>query len=97
MILSFADDATEDIFHGINTKHTRKKLDPTLHDIAGRKLDMLDAAIDLNDLRVPPANRLEALKGDLKGKFSIRINDQYRIVFSWVPRGAKDVEIIDYH
>lgn len=97
MIQSFADNATEDIFNGLNSKQARKKLDPSLYSIACRKLDMLDAAIDLNDLKIPPANRLEALKGNFKGKHSIRINDQYRIVFIWGIHGPEQVEIIDYH
>lgn len=97
MIQSFADSATEDIFNGVNSKQARKRLDPSLYSIACRKLDMLDAAINLNDLKVPPANRLEALKGDLKGKYSIRINDQYRIIFVWGIKGPEQVEIIDYH
>lgn len=97
MILSFANDATADIFNGLNSKRARKILDPSLHSIAFRKLDMLDAAINLNDLKIPPANRLEALKGDLKGKHSIGINDQYRIVFFWSPLGPTEVEIMDYH
>lgn len=97
MIQSFADSATEDIFNGLNSKQARKKLDPSLYSVACRKLDMLDAAINLNDLKMPPANRLEALKGKLKGKYSIRINDQYRIVFIWGIQGPEQVEIIDYH
>ncbi|GJL92886.1 type II toxin-antitoxin system RelE/ParE family toxin [Hyphococcus sp.] len=62
-----------------------------------RKLDMLDAAEDLKDLKSPPGNRLEALKGERKGQHSIRINDQWRVCFIWRPDGAHDVEIIDYH
>ena len=58
---------------------------------------MLEAAKDINDLRIPPSNRLEALRGNLKGKYSIRINEQYRIVFSWTANGAEEVEIVDYH
>jgi proteic killer suppression protein len=65
--------------------------------VARRKLIMIDAAPVLAALRSPPANRLEALKGDLRGKYSIRINDQWRIVFRWVAGGAEDVEITDYH
>jgi proteic killer suppression protein len=65
--------------------------------IALRKLDMIDAAEDLADLRTPPGNRLEALKGDRKGQYSIRINDQFRICFRWTKGGAEDVEIVDYH
>ena len=97
MIQSFADDATQDIFDGINSKNARKTLDASLHAIAFRKLDLLNAAIDLNDLKLLPGNRLEALKGDLKGKYSIRINDQYRIVFAWTLHGPENVEIMDYH
>lgn len=97
MIQSFADNAVEDVFNGINSKRARKKLSPSLHAVACRKLDMMDAATNLNDLKIPPANRLEALKGDLKGKYSIRINDQFRIVFYWGILGPEEVDIIDYH
>ena len=97
MIQSFSDQGTEDIYNGFNTKLARKTIDPLLHAVAWRKLDMLDAAKDLNDLKIPPANRLEALKGDLKGKFSIRINDQYRVIFSWGVLGPEGVKITDYH
>lgn len=97
VIQSFADDATEDIFNNVNSKQARKKLNPLMCPVAVRKLDMLNAAIDLNDLKIPPANKLEALKGDLKGKHSIRINDQYRIVFIWGLEGPREVEITDYH
>ena len=65
--------------------------------VAQRKLDMIKAAIRLEDLRIPPANRLEALHGDLKGKHSIRINNQWRVVFRWLGKDAADVQIIDYH
>ena len=65
--------------------------------MARRKLLMIDAAVDLRDLRVPPGNRLEKLKGDRSGQYSIRINDQWRICFRWQKDGAHDVEIIDYH
>lgn len=64
---------------------------------AMRKLAMLDAASDLSDLRVPPANRLEALKGDRTGRYSIRINGQYRVCFVWTTQGPSEVEICDYH
>lgn len=97
MIESFSDEATHNIFDGLNTKKARKKLDTALFSVASRKLDMINAAVDLEDLRIPPSNRLEALKGDLKGKHSIRINDQYRIVFCWTAKGAEEVEIMDYH
>ena len=97
MIRSFADDATRDVYDGINSKRARKRLDPKLFSIAHRKLDMIDASVDLVDLKIPPSNHLEVLKGDLKGMHSIRINDKYRIIFRWTMQGAEDVKIIDYH
>src|SRR5262245_5068412 len=97
MIFSFGDQATEDIYHGYSTKRARKKFPSTLVSSAIRKLDMLDAAQELKDLCEPPGNHLEALKGDLKGMHSIRINDQWRIIFKWTLQGAEEVEIIDYH
>jgi len=97
VIKSFADDATEDIYHGINSKKSHKRLHPDLHSKACRKFDMIDAALSLNDLKEPPGNHLELLRGDLRGKHSIRINDQYRIVFRWSDLGVEEVEIIDYH
>lgn len=97
MIQSFADGATENIYNGVNSKRAQKRLNPALHGVACRKLDMIDAAHTLKDLRVPPGNRLEALKGDLEGKYSIRINDQYRILFSWGSLGPEEIEIVDYH
>ena len=97
MIESFADKATADIFDGINSAEARKRLPRELVRTAVRKLDMIDSASDLNDLRVPPGNRLEELKGDRKGQHSIRVNDQYRICFEWTSGGAARVEIVDYH
>ena len=97
MILSFKDVGTQDIFNGENTKSARKICPQTLFDVAFRKLDQIDSAVELNDLRVPPGNRLEALKGDRTGQHSIRINDQYRICFIWTNSGATEVEIVDYH
>lgn len=97
MIRSFGDEATGDIFDGINTKRARKRLDPSLYPVACRKLDMLDAALNLDDLKIPPGNRLEPLKGGLRGKYSIRINDQYPIIFAWGIQGPEEVEITDYH
>jgi toxin HigB-1 len=91
-IRSFGDRDTADLFHGRSTKGTRKFPSPA----AGRKLDMLNAAKVLRDLAAPPGNRLEPLKGNLKGFHSIRVNDQYRIVFRW-DEGAHDVRIVDYH
>lgn len=97
MILSFKDVGTEDIFNGENTKSARKTCPQTLFSVALRKLDQIDSAVELNDLRVPPGNRLEALEGDRTGQHSIRINDQYRICFIWTKNGAVDVEIVDHH
>ena len=96
MILDFGDQATEDIFHGDNTK-TARRLPVLLWRLARRKLDMLNAAHERRDLMVPPGNRLEALKGHLAGFHSIRINDQFRIVFKWVDGNVRGVRITDYH
>ena len=96
MIVSFADTATEALFHGERGKKLRR-LPPEIHRTAIRKLDMVNAAKELRDLRAPPGNRLEALEGDLQGKHSIRVNDQWRIVFRWESGDAHDVEIVDYH
>ena len=96
--MQFADTGTADIYHGRDTKKARRTLPQDLWNVARRKLDMLNAAVDLNDLKVPPANRLEKLTGDLEGHWSIRINDQYRIVFKWDDKnGASEVRILDYH
>ena len=97
MPFSFADIETEDIYHGRKSKKAVKRLSPAYWDVAQRKLHMVKAAHRLEDLKIPPANRLEALSGNLKGKHSIRINDQWRIVFRWTGKDAEDVKIIDYH
>jgi proteic killer suppression protein len=96
MITSFGDKGTSDLFHGISSRYANK-LPNKMHEIALYKLDMLNGAQVLEDLRSPPGNRLEALKGDLKGFYSIRINSQWRIIFRWSENSAKDVQIIDYH
>jgi proteic killer suppression protein len=96
MIRSFGNKTAEDIFNGSNTKDARK-LPNMLWNSTARKLDQINAAINLNDLRVPPGNRLEALKGDLTGYHSIRINDQYRITFKWINGDAHEVKVEDYH
>jgi toxin HigB-1 len=96
MILSFADKGSEDFYNGENTKATRR-IPAEIHKVAFRKLVILNSAQALQDLRVPPANRLEALKGDREGQFSIRINDKWRIVFKWENNNASDVAIVDYH
>jgi proteic killer suppression protein len=97
MILDFADEATEDVFHGNRSKAARRCLPPELWPAARRKLDRLNRAREPRDLADPPGNRLEALKGDYAGFFSIRINDQYRIVFRFERSDARDVQIVDYH
>ncbi|MBI3615808.1 MAG: type II toxin-antitoxin system RelE/ParE family toxin [Candidatus Omnitrophica bacterium] len=96
MILSFGDEAAEDIFHGENTK-TARRIPVSIWKTVGRKLDMLNAAHELWDLAVPPGNRLEALRGNWAGRHSIRINDQFRIVFRWKDGNAHGVRITDYH
>lgn len=93
MIKSFKDKETEKLFN----RHFSKKLPQNLQHLARRKLVMLDAAPELNTLRIPPGNKLEALKGDRKGQHSIRINDQWRVCFRWKTGDAYDVEIADYH
>lgn len=97
MIASFKDQGTEDVYNGQDTRSARKACPVSLWKLAARKLDMLDAATALTDLRVPPGNRLEQLLGNRKGQHSIRINDQYRIYFIWSSQGAEQVEIVDYH
>jgi proteic killer suppression protein len=97
MILSFRNRATEDIFNGEDTKKARKVCPSNLWNVAQRKLDLVDSATSLDDLRIPPNNRLEVLVDDRQGQYSIRINDQYRICFIWTVNGAKMVEIVDYH
>ena len=97
MIQNFINIGAEDIFNGKNTKNARNTLPLSMWHIATRKLDQLDSVIALEELKVPPGNRLEALTGKRKGQFSIRINDQYRICFKWGEAGPSNVEIIDYH
>ncbi len=97
MIVSFHDKATEDIFNGVNSKLARKVCPQTLWRIAARKLDQLDSVQSLEELKVPPGNRLESLSGDRAGSYSVRINEQYRICFSWEELGPTNVEITDYH
>ncbi len=97
MIVSFRDRATEDIFAGTDSKPARRACPVDLWRVARRKLDQLNAAVALTDLRAPPANRLEVLKGDRRGQHSIRINDQYRVCFEWTAEGPASVEITDYH
>ena len=93
MIKTFGDNETEKTWKG--TRSTR--LSNQIQQIARRKLRMINNAININDLRIPPANRLEKLKGNLKGHYSVRINEQWRIIFKWKSTDAYEVKIIDYH
>lgn len=93
MIKEFGDKETEKIWNGIRSK----KLPSEIQNVARRKLRMLNNAVDINDLRIPPANRLEKLKGDLSEFHSIRINNQWRIIFKWLNNDAYEVKIVDYH
>ena len=93
MIRSFRGRMTEAVFQG----RCPKGFPTDIFPVARRKLGMLDAALTLDALRVPPANRLEALKKDRKGQHSIRINDQWRVCFRWTNLGPEAVEIVDYH
>lgn len=93
VIRSFRDSTTERLW----SRQRVKTIDPRIERTALRKLVMLDAAETLDDLRVPPGNRLEALRGDRIGQHSIRINQQWRICFTWTDAGPSDVEIVDYH
>jgi toxin HigB-1 len=97
MIISFKDQGSEDIFDGNDSKEARKQCPSNSWKVVRRKLDQVNAALSLDDIKVPPGNRLEELKGDRKGQHSIRINDQYRICFIWTSEGASEVEIVDYH
>jgi toxin HigB-1 len=96
MIQSFADQTTADIFRERNTKAARQ-IPKDVWRSAQRKLKMLDVAAQLNDLESPPGNRLQALKGQMKGRHSIRVNDQYRVTFRWEDGHAFEVAVEDYH
>ena len=93
MILSFGNSDTESVWNGVRVK----KLPLEIQNTGRRKLRMLNNSVNLTDLRVPPANRLEKLSGNLKDFYSIRINDQWRIIFQWNAGNATEVKIIDYH
>jgi toxin HigB-1 len=97
MIVSFSGLGTEDIFNGRNSRHARQTCPRNLWPIAVRKLDQMDSVVTLDELRIPPGNRLEALGGDRRGQSSIRINQRYRICFMWTESGPAQVEIVDYH
>lgn len=92
MIASFKCSETQALARGQSVRRFA-----AIEAVARRKLRQLEIAGRLDDLRIPPGNRLEALRGDRKGQFSIRINDQFRVCFRWTPAGAADVEIVDYH
>ncbi len=93
MILSFGSKDTLKIWHGERSG----KIPLEIQQTGRRKLRMINNSQDLKDLRIPPSNRLKALKGSLKGRYSIRINDQWRIIFRWENNNAYEVEIVDYH
>jgi len=93
MLKSFGDKISEKIWNGIRSE----KLPNEIQDVARRKLRMIHNAQDVNDLLIPPANRLEKLKGDLKEFYSIRINNQWRIIFKWINNDAYEIRIVDYH
>jgi proteic killer suppression protein len=96
MIQSFADKTTADVFQERNTKDARR-LTRELWRVVQRKLKMLDVAVRINDLESPPGNRLEALKGQMRGRYSIRVNEQYRVTFRWEDGHAFEVAVEDYH
>jgi len=97
MIQSFKSKGTEDIFNGLSSKIARKICPKNLWKIAARKLDQIDSVLSLDELRIPPGNRLEALTRNRLGQYSVRINDQYRICFKWSETGPVEVIITDYH
>lgn len=96
MIVSFKEPGTEAIFNGQTSREARRACPQALWRIAVRKLEQLDSVVMIDELRVPPGNRLEALTGDRVGQHSIRINEQYRICFVWTESGPDAVEIADY-
>jgi len=96
VIVSFGDQMTEDVYNGKNTKAARR-IPRELWDRVETKLDMLNAAVSLHDLRIPPSNHLELLRGGLRGWMSIRINQQYRLIFRFEKGNCLDVRCTDYH
>jgi toxin HigB-1 len=93
MIVSFKSKEAEYIWNGVFSK----KIPTQIQDIIRRKLRMINNSHTINDLRIPPSNRLEQLKGDRKGQYSIRINDQWRICFEWIDGNVHNIDIVDYH
>ncbi len=96
MIVSFRNKATEAIFDGRNTTSARRALPQELHSRAAKKMEVLNASVSRESVGKIPASHLEKLKGDRKGQYSVRINDQYRICFRWTNQGPADVEVVDY-
>ena len=96
MIIGYADEATRDVHIGVQSRAARR-FGASVRDVARRKLDLIGAAADIRDLAVPPGNRLEKLKGRLAGFYSIRVNDQFRIIFKFHAGQASHVQIVDYH
>ena len=97
MIRSFKGKGTEDIFNGVKSRIARRTCPQSIWKIAARKLEQLDSVIALEELRIPPGNRLEALERDRQGQHSIRINEKYRVCFRWEESDAYEVEVTDYH
>lgn len=97
VIRSFADAATEDVFDGRDSRRARRCCPALLWPVARRKLDQLNRVRELQELRAPPGNRLERLRGDRQGRYSIRINEQYRVCFRWEDGHAEEVQVTDYH
>ena len=97
VIISFREGGTKDVFNGRDTRNARRSCPAAIRSVAQRKLDQIDSAAALSDLRTPPGNRLERLAGDRSGQLSIRVNDRYRICFIWTYAGPAEVEITDYH
>jgi len=97
VIQSFANEGTEDVFNGRATRKARAVCPPNLWWVAWRKLDQLDSVARLDELAIPPGNRLETLTGDRAGRYSIRINERHRVCFAWTVGGPTNVEIADYH
>ena len=95
--MEFADPWTQDIYDGLDSERARKTLPRNLHKMAQNKLSIMSFAESAEDLRAPPSNHLEKLRGNRRGQYSIRVNDRYRICFRWVNGEALDVMIVDYH
>ena len=97
MIKTFKSAGTENIFDGVASQAARRCCPQSIWSVARRKLDQINRVQDVNELKVPPGNRLERLKGDRQNQYSIRINQQYRICFTWEEGRAYEIEITDYH